>query len=67
MLIIANILALDSAIKHGNLDNMSKTPRTDAARNATLTPEYQYEGAEDIAWEWARKLERENLTVEVSK
>ena len=38
---------------------MSDTPRTDAARKATYTPEYEYEGAEHVAWEWAEKLERE--------
>ena len=38
---------------------MTKTPRTDAAHDATLTPEFEYEGAEHIAWEFARKLERE--------
>ena len=38
------------------------TPRTDAAHEATLTSEY--EGAEHVAWEFARKLERElnNIT-----
>ena len=35
------------------------TPRTDAAREATLTPQYEHEGAEHVAWAWARKLERE--------
>jgi len=38
---------------------MNKTPRTDKAHEATLTPEYEYEGAEDVAWEFARQLERE--------
>jgi len=38
---------------------MSKTPRTDKAQEATLTPEYEYEGAESVAWEFARQLERE--------
>ena len=43
---------------------MSDTPRTDAAHEATLTPEYEYEGAEHVAWEFARELERElsNIT-----
>ena len=36
-----------------------KTPRTDAERAKTLTPAYEYEGAEWEAWEWARKLEKE--------
>jgi hypothetical protein len=35
------------------------TPRTDAERAKTLTPAYEYEGAEIEAWEWARKLEEE--------
>jgi hypothetical protein len=38
---------------------MSDTPRTDAERRKTHTPEYEYEGAECEAWEWAQKLERE--------
>ena len=38
---------------------MSKTPRTDAEHAKTLTPAYEYEGAEHEAWEWARKLELE--------
>ena len=37
----------------------SETPRTDARREKTLTPSYEYEGAEGEAWEWARELERE--------
>jgi hypothetical protein len=36
-----------------------ETPRTDAEHAKTLTPAYEYEGAEHEAWEWARKLERE--------
>ena len=35
------------------------TPRTDAEHAKTLTPAYEYEGAEQEAWEWARKLEKE--------
>jgi len=35
------------------------TPRTDAEHAKTLTPAYEYEGAEWEAWEWARKLEKE--------
>ena len=38
---------------------MSKTPRTDAEHAKTLTPAYEYEGAEQEAWAWARKLEKE--------
>jgi len=38
---------------------MSDTPRTDAEHDKTLTPEYEYVGAEREAWEWARTLERE--------
>ena len=38
---------------------MTMTPRTDAAREATLTPEFEYEGAEHEAWAFARKLEIE--------
>jgi hypothetical protein len=38
---------------------MSDTPRTDAEHAKTLTPAYEYVGAEWEAWEWARKLERE--------
>jgi len=38
---------------------MSKTPRTDAEHAKTLTPAYEYEGAEIEAWEFARKLEKE--------
>jgi len=38
---------------------MSDTPRTDAEHAKTLTPAYEYVGAECEAWEWARKLERE--------
>ena len=38
---------------------MSDTPRTDAERRKTHTPEYEYEGAEWEAWEWGKKLERE--------
>ena len=36
-----------------------ETPRTDAEHAKTLTPAYEYEGAETEAWEWARKLEKE--------
>ena len=42
-----------------NLGTMSDTPRTDAEHAKTLTPAYEYVGAECEAWEWARKLERE--------
>lgn len=46
-------------LKWCDTNTMSDTPRTDAAHEATLTPEYEYEGAEHVAWEFARKLERE--------
>lgn len=36
-----------------------KTPRTDAEHAKTLTPAYEYEGAEWEAWEWAKTLEKE--------
>ena len=42
-----------------NFRTMSDTPRTDAEHDKTLTPEYEYVGAEREAWEWARTLERE--------
>ena len=35
------------------------TPRTDAEHAKTLTPAYEYKGAEEEAWAWARKLEEE--------
>ena len=38
---------------------MNSTPRTDAEHAKTLTPAYEYEGAESEAWEWARTLEKE--------
>jgi hypothetical protein len=38
---------------------MSNTPRTDAEHAKTLTPDYEYDGAEYEAWEWARTLEQE--------
>ncbi len=38
---------------------MSNTPRTDAAHDKTLTPAYEYAGAESEAWEFARTLEGE--------
>jgi len=38
---------------------MSDTPRTDAEHAKTLNPDYEYDGAEYEAWEWARTLERE--------
>ncbi len=38
---------------------MSNTPRTDAEHAKTLTPAYEYVGAEGEAWEWARTLEKE--------
>jgi len=38
---------------------MNDTPRTAARRAKTLTPAYEYEGAEGEAWEWARELELE--------
>ena len=37
----------------------TETPRTDAEHAKTLTPAYEYEGAEQEAWAWARKLEKE--------
>ena len=42
---------------------MSTTPRTDAEREKTYTPEYEYEGAEHVAWAWAEKLEKELAAV----
>ena len=36
-----------------------KTPRTDEEYAKTLNSDYEYVGAEDEAWHWARKLERE--------
>ena len=44
---------------------MSNTPRTDAAHAKTLTPAYEYEGAEWEAWEFARKLETELASAEL--
>ena len=38
---------------------LSETPQTDAAHDATLNSDYEYDGAEDEAWEFARELERE--------
>lgn len=38
---------------------MNSTPRTDAEHAKTLTPAYEYVGAESEAWEWARTLEKE--------
>ena len=38
---------------------MSKTPRTDAEQDKTLIPFHEYEGAEQEAWDFARKLEEE--------
>ena len=38
---------------------MNSTPRTDAEHAKTLTPAYEYVGAESEAWEWARTLEQE--------
>ncbi len=37
----------------------TKTPRTDAEHDKTLTQAYEYAGAESEAWEFARTLERE--------
>lgn len=45
--------------KREGMVNMSDTPRTDAAREATYIPKYEYVGAEAEAWEFAKKLERE--------
>jgi hypothetical protein len=45
---------------------MSDTPRTDAEHAKTLTPAYEYEGAEQEAWEWARKLEEELIELQRS-
>jgi hypothetical protein len=42
---------------------MSTTPRTDAEHAKTLTPAYEYEGAETEAWEFARKLEKELIAL----
>jgi len=39
------------------------TPRTDAEHAKTLTPAYEYVGAETEAWEWARKLEKELIEI----
>ena len=41
------------------MKKLSDTPRTDNEHVKTLTPAYEYEGAEIDAWDWARKLERE--------
>jgi len=38
------------------MKKLSETPRTDAAYHSA---DYEYEGAEDEAWAFARKLERE--------
>lgn len=37
----------------------TETPRTDEAESLTLTPAYEFEGAEQEAWDFARQLERE--------
>ena len=50
---------LDIVVNVLHLGTMSDTPRTDAEHAKTLTPAYEYVGAEWEAWEWARKLERE--------
>lgn len=50
---------LDILNNHRHIGNMSDTPRTDAEYAKTLNSDYEYVGAEDEAWEWARKLERE--------
>ena len=42
----------------------TETPRTDAEHAKTLTPAYEYEGAEHEAWEFARKLEIQLAMVE---
>ena len=42
------------------------TPRTDAEHAKTLTPAYEYVGAETEAWEWARKLEKELIELKRS-
>lgn len=46
-------------MKMSETNQTSETPRTDAAREATYKVEYQYVGAEDEAWIWAEKLEKE--------
>jgi hypothetical protein len=37
----------------------TETPRTDAEHAKTLAPDYEWEGAEWEAWEWAKTLEKE--------
>ena len=50
---------LDITNNAPQLRTMSTTPRTDAEHAKTLTPAYEYVGAESEAWEWARTLEKE--------
>jgi len=47
-----------------NTPDVPLTPRTDAEHAKTLTPAYEYEGAEQEAWAWARKLEKELIRKE---
>ena len=46
---------------------MTKTPRTDAARDATCIPYHEYEGAEEEAWAFAEKLELELRKLEIER
>lgn len=42
----------------------SLTPRTDAEHDKTLTPAYEHIGAEQEAWDLARKLEKELIELQ---
>ena len=53
------VFFLDITNNAPQLRTMSTTPRTDAEHAKTLTPAYEYVGAESEAWEWARTLEQE--------